>query len=761
MASLRDDEDMLRIDMERASQEGRLPDPSALMEGDPLEADLMASGFYGEGQAEGDVRLGVIALGNLLSELRHDCVDQRWAHDQNTLLNFAFKNGHHYVEADRSRRGVVPVPAPRGLVRRTVDKFAPWYRNQHGKLAQGMPQAQAVAKSNTTENKDAAEFAEELVEWVVPMAWGHRKRSELGMWQLLSGVPVMYCGVEYTADEEYFEATGGEGGGMMHRPDLVHQIHSPLEIWTDNKTPSIADMRWVGRDLYLPIAEARALFLDRDDQQRIVPVQDDSFERGYHTLREVQRMLGMAEPWGRAGARHGISVIDEEDDAVVAEWWGREGLVMQGQHFDKLAMVEELDVEVLDDGSMGGLPLVRFPRGIRVAFTPEGWILEIANNHHGHLPFREVKVSQSAGFYTPAWATPMRELNMAINWMVSLREQHTRRTANPTLLEPTDADVHRRAGIMGTIQRIVYKANRFGVKPEWMNPPTMPADAVQFMQELERLWQDISGIHEVSQARLPARLSGVAVALLQEQDVAQLGFAGQELEDAFTDIMKMTLVNIQKFFPDNDPRLVRLAGDAMFRLRAFMLADLEDDLSVQVRPGSAIPRSPAAVKAEARELFEIGALVDDLGRPDTRKLLEAYGHASRDELYFEDDVDRSNAREEEDLILALPEEQAMLIIQIAMQTGEMPPPFNPKVVDNDLVHDRSHRVRLKRIIYDPRISEINKQLLELHWMLHVERALPLMMETAPEVVMALMGGQQGEEEGGDGEAEGDESNQEE
>jgi len=56
----------------------------------------------------------------------------------------------------------------------------------------------------------------------------------------------------------------------------------------------------------------------------------------------------------------------------------------------------------------------------------------------------------------------------------------------------------------------------------------MPADGIRLFEVLELLWQDVAGLHEVSQGRLPsADTSGVAISLLQEQDLSQLGFAGR------------------------------------------------------------------------------------------------------------------------------------------------------------------------------------------------------------------------------------------
>lgn len=754
-----EDEELIRTDLMAAEERG--PDIAQAeieaLNGNPLEADLIRSGHYGEqgqGLQEGDPRLAVMFFGQLLSEIRRNAIDERWAQDENTLLNFAFKNGHHYVEVDNARRAVVPLPQPKNLIRRTVDKFQPWYRAQHGRLAAGMPQSAVIPKTSRQEDKDAASFAEQLREWVAPMAFNHQNRSVLAMWKLLGGIGVIYNGVEWAYDEEYYEATGGQ---MLHRPDLVFRVHSPLECWCDNTQPSIKDMRWFGVDQFVPVAEARGMYLNPEHQRRIVPEQDNPQERGYYTLREAQRMLGRQNPWEpRLSGSQSAHRVDEEDDTVLAEWWCVPGTTMEAAHLDGLQFLESVTVEVLSQGTANGnAALVRFPRGLRVVFTVDGFILDMTDNPHGKIPFRESKGSQSAGFWTPAWATPMREINQAINWLISMREQHLIRTANPPFLEPREARVHRRQTASGVQQRIRYRANRFGMEPKFASVPNMAADSVGLLQELNRLFEDLAGLHEVSQARLPTRLSGVAVALLQEQDLAQLGFTGQEIEDAFGEVLKDALVNVQKFFPETDPRLLSLSGDAPYQLEAFMMSDLENDLSLQVKPGSAVPQSPAAIKAEARELWELGILVDDFGRPDHRKVLEAYGYGSRDELYQEEELDKQNARNEEELILQLPPEMAQQLLVEAMETGDLMEPLGISSYDNDLVHERSHRRRLKAIEDDARIHFVNKKLLEYHWIQHIQAAMPILMQTDPDVVMPFLAEAEGEGEGEPNEGSGD------
>lgn len=761
------DGDILALD--RMAQRRSPVEAMALARGDiePVDEDFMRQGgaeartLYPDVDGIEEVAsasMALTSLGDFLSELRYDCIDERWPHDENTLLNFAFKNGHHYVEADRAKRGVVSVPTPRGHVRRKVHKFEPWYRAQHGQLCDSPPDVAVRPVNSQGEDRDAAEYGDRVRKWLAGQAFGFQQRSKNAMWMLLGGVTTCMVNTVWDPpDEEYRAQTG-----MMHRPNLEFDYLSPMEVWTDNRESCVKDMRWIGRDYYLPHAEARALYLDEQRQLRLQPISEvsDPREHGLFTLRALQRFVGREAPWGQNLDHTPIASREEEEEVIVGEWWGRKNLVIQGAYLDGLERVAaasggRLTVEVLQDGSDGQPALVRFPKGVVVRFSPDGFILEIRDNHipKGILPFREFKLTQSAGYWPMAWATPLREINTAINWIVSLREEHLVKTAHPTFLEPAEARVSRRASASGTSMRVKYRANRFGSKPEWADPPPMPSDIIQYMGELRELWMEIGARREVSQGTLPARLSGVAVSLLQEADAKQLGFPGNELEDGYADVMRMALAQVQAFFPEGDPRLAKLAGDAPFQMGHFMAADVDEQLDVKVKPGSGIPRSNAAVKQEALELFQAGALVDPVTRmPDYRKLLEVFKFGSWEELYGEDELDRQNARDEEDQILALDPMIAMELLAFTMESGQLPPELAPSPYDNHLVHEQSHRLRLKQVERDERVHPANRQLLELHWTLTIQGALPLLMQTNPEVASTFMPAPAAEAEGG-GEAE--------
>jgi len=726
---------------------------------EPVDQYLMQRGLLGApdlGPMNGLAlaSAAMLSLGDLVANMRMDAIDARWAQDENTLLNFAFKNGHHYIEADKARRGVVALPAPRTHTRRSVHKFQPWYQHQHGQLSSAAPQS-GVAPSNggQQEDRDAAQYATALRDWLMPSIYSFQQRSANAMWMMLGGVCTAYVGVKWADDPEYTQITG-----MRKRPDIDVKYHSPMEIWNNNTASTVKELPWIGRDLFMREADARALYVsdDRADLLMTEAELTDPNEHGYWTLRQVQTFLAMADPWGVPAGPAVARRAMEEQDVICPEFFGRAGLVLQGAYLDGLAMLQQaqgvpLTVEVLSGETSGAMPLVRFPRGVRILFTPEGRILEVSDaDWPGEgLPFREFKSSQSAGYWSPAWATFMREINQALDWAFSLREEHLLKTAIPPFLEPKEARISRRQSLSGASVRVRYRANRFGAKPEWADPPQMPADIIQFLGQLNELWMEIGGRREVSQGTLPARLSGVAVSLLQEADAAQLGFAGNELEEGHGDVLAMALRTVQDYFPENDPRLVKLAGDAPFKLQAFMRADIEHDLDIRIQKGSGVPRSASVTRQTALELFQIGALVDPVTHlPDYRRLLRIFEFGSDDELYGEQQLDEQNSRNAEDMILQLDPLMAQRLIEVFQKTEQLPAPFAPAPYDNLVVHERSTRLRLKQIESDQRIPQPNRALLQLRWTVTVMGALPLLAQADPAVAAMFIPPPQPQAQGG-------------
>lgn len=758
-------DNLASADLMRIAQEHGVDIEDALRlarEGDVLELELLRSGFYGDAEVPPEVidqGLALRNLGDLLIRLREAAVERRWGVDEQTLLNFAFNAGHHYIEVDRARRVVVPIPAPRGAVRRKVQKFAPWYRAQHSKLSGGDPQYHVEATTRQQEDKDAAEMAGRIARWLAQELHSHKNRSESAMWKLLAGSCIIACEVDYEEDPDYLATIDPETGEavIVPKPVIRFEILPPQVVWADDRQSTIEDMRWIGRDIPTTIAEAIARW---PEHAALFAPEIGADERGHAVLRRTQRLTSIEEPWHeRTMEGSGVGAIDEEEEVLILEFYGAKGIALQGQFLDRLDP-EVIPVEVVSPEDYGGEPVVVFPEGLHVFLTTDGHILEIEPNPYDDLPFREDKFTKSSGFWTVAPATHLREINQAMNWALSMWEEALLRTGRPKELIPRQARVNRRQ-LSNVAQRVFYRANHQGAKPEYMSPPSMPADGIRLFEVLEMLWQDVAGLHEVSQGRLPASgVSGVAVSLLQEQDLSQLGFAGEEMEQAYAAVMRKALRYVQQYFPRNDPRLLKLAGDAPYLIDAFMDADLDDGLDIRVVKGSAIPRSPAAIKAEAAQAWEMGFMVDRFGRPDFRRMQEVFELGTAEELYAEDEINTQNARAVQDMILSLPPEMALVVLQQFEQTGKLPPPLQPQPEDDHMLMEREHRIRLQRLRHDPRVHPINVALLRAVWQIHLMAIAPLAMQTDPAVVVGAGMGAPMLGPGEEGGEEGDEAQEE-
>src|SRR5690606_29647054 len=102
--------------------------------------------------------------------------------------------------------------------------------------------------------------------------------------------------------------------------------------------------------------------------------------------------------------------------------------------------------------------------------------------------------------------------------------------------------------------------------------------------------------------------------------------------------------------------------------------------------------------------------------------------------------------------------EAMLILTLFEQSGQLPRALQPQPEDDQLVHERSHRRRLNELRSDPRVNPANAMLLRLHWQIHLLAAAPLLMQTEPAAIVGAMGGAGGQPQGGEEEEGGEEPN---
>ena len=194
-----------------------------------------------------------------------------------------------------------------------------------------------------------------------------------------------------------------------------------------------------------------------------------------------------------------------------------------------------------------------------------------------------------------------------LNRLRSQQVEHVNLCLKPKLLLPRGAEVHKNAYNDVPGEKIEFSPTG-GMRPEPMTPMPLPVGFGETEDRTIQGMRETVSIHEVTTARAPQNVrSGVALALLQEQDQGFFAPISRRLERAVERLGKRMLVLSSKHYPEE--RMVKVVGKGrMIEALWFRGADLKDATDVRVESGSSIPYSRAARQQFVLDLVQYGAI---------------------------------------------------------------------------------------------------------------------------------------------------------
>ncbi len=623
-------------------------------------------------------------VAELILAHRFAITNRRWATDRNTFLNTAFDLDSQYVEWDSARRVVVNVPSPRNAIRRTLNLIKPYNRAQSSRLTAGLPSYQVTGNTSDPNKEDAAELGNDLIPWIEKQIKMRKVRTDTAFWLQRAGTIVAFNLWDFEDSKPFTD------------------IHPPHEVfYYPISARDLHSSSGMGRDLRMSRGEALSLFPDLAGAIGGTGT-SESFNAGERTSRILRDFPAGQSGWlgrfSQFAPMAGGDQFGETDEIVLIEFFLEENGILMSSRDNEIFV---------------------FPNGLRLVMTTGGEVGLFEDNVYRKVPAVRIAFSDSAGFWSPSPVTPLRPIQQAINWAYSLWEEHLVLSGRPVMLWPRQAKAAWRRLQDLTTRILRYASGPKGEAPSYLNPPDFPTTLPKLLDFLIRMFQDVSGIHEVSKGQLPAAgISGVAIQLLQDQGDSQIGFVVGEMEEGLAAIMEAHLTNMQRFV--EEPEMVELAGNSIHQATQFIGTDLQEGVAVSVRPRSAMPKSPAATQAQAKEAWLGGYLNDEFEMPDWRRLLTIMGVGNPERLFDEMQQDKNNAGMEERLILELEPDVLQLIIAFVTVNGRLPEELMPRRYDDHIVHEKRHRRTLKELREEAAgpDSQMNPDaitVLELHW----------------------------------------------
>lgn len=353
------------------------------------------------------------------------------------------------------------------------------------------------------------------------------------------------------------------------------------------------------------------------------------------------------------------------------------------------------------------------PHGKRICWGGEQILAEYDAEENPYVMFGGTRVP--GRFWPTSIVTQLRSPQTELNKLRSQIVENANRLGNPALLKSRQANV-KYTGLPG--EQIEFDDTVPNATPSYLSPPEMPVYFQHEVERIERSIQEISGMHEVSNAKVPAGVTAAsAINLLQEADDTRLGPEVYGMEDALARA-GTTILKLRARYND-DPRLIQIAGEDgdwdIFEFKGTMLADNQN---VEVQAGSALPQSKAAKMATMQELlnliFQYGVQVDPR---DLRRFFKDYQIGGLERLFSGLSQDELQINDE----------------NRRMAQGEMLP-LNS--YDNDPIHIQGHQEYQKTSRYR-RLPPESQAIFEMHVTQHQERyTAQVEMQMAQQAAMA-------------------------
>lgn len=499
--------------------------------------------------------------------------NSRIAIEQVYMTNTAYLLGFDGVYYDTTYRQFRNVDPKRKLTRTRfkVNKVLPTVQNRLARLTQSPPRYDVRPNSNSTEDKDAARLGLQVLEDIFHKQRFDEKRQELHMagmqgghsyiqvtWDPTLGAPMI------NPETEEFE--GYEG-------DIRLEVLNCLEVFPDPLAKSVEDCQYIIKAKVRKLDYFREKYPEKGNQVK---------EEGTWLLSSLYDLKANAlSSVGIAGAS---TTAQQKDCAIEIVYYekrskehpnGRQIVVANGILLeDKELPCGEFNLVKFDDILVGG------------RYNAEAVITHLRPIQDQYNVTR----------------------NKCADWI--------RKMLAGKYLVAKGAGLNQESLNNQSGEVVEYNPVPNAPPPTAMTIPMIPNYVYNDLDKLDKEFDMISGINEISRGVLPsASIPASGMAFLQEQDQTRIGVQTSRNELGYAKVGQLILKYVGKYY--ELPRILKLAGDGLeYAVKDFVGSDLQDNYDCIVIAGSTIPSSKVLKRQDLSNAYSQGLL----GNPQDPKV---------------------------------------------------------------------------------------------------------------------------------------------
>lgn len=546
------------------------------------------------------------------------------------FVNIAMRRGQQYIQLQPGTGLIVNPSDQEDRVRIVVNKMSGIHQTRVAKLIKDMPKLECLPASSQDEDKDLARKGTKMLSWV----WHQQKMVEkiidAAEWAVDTGngfFLVRWDAGLGTEIPTYRRHEGPITEDMGHRIDVEGYI-------LDAAGQRIEDKITTG-DVAIDFINPFCVINDGAHTN----IQDSDFI----IVRQAMSLKDIRMRWPERG-----HLVSAESDLNTRAYYQRRLMALTGNQATYFTPESKQFEEMSTVDMMWERASDRYPKGRRIV-TANGVLLEAGDMPYAHGLYPLIKISDlrvSGSF----WDVGMMELCVPLQ--KGCNRVWSQIIENGNALGNVKAWTNKGHGLSkeaydDTGYEILELNQGFSINQ--LQPASLPAHVINQLEWYDRAFEDVTGQHEVSNARVPAGVrSGRAVLALQEQDDTRLAPTKMRLYRAIEEIGYQVLQLYAEY--QTEDREYQLIGSSSneeineFRITPAEIKSMKKDVRVQSE--NVIAAHKRLQQDQIVDLYTQGLFGPQPEPAVRKKVLELLEFGNVAEIFDEVDMDTTQARRE-------------------------------------------------------------------------------------------------------------------
>jgi hypothetical protein len=488
----------------------------------------------------------------------------RIAQEATWLTNTAYLLGFDQVYYDsqtKQFRSINNQKNPLALNRIHVNMILPTVQNRLAKLCKNPPKYDVLPESTSSEDKDSARLALQVLNMLWERLHMNKKRINLLMLAMQAGHAYLKVHWDPTKGRLIKNPLTGE---LMFEGDVDALVRSAFSIFSDPLATTDDESKWKVE------ANVRRLSYFKE-----------TYENGHMVKEEDVWLLSLQ--------------FESQLNNMSSSGSGGNTQTVKGSAIE-LIYYEK--------------PSVKHPRG-RMIVTANGVLLENKELPVGKIPLVKFDdITIGGKFYPEAIITHLRPVQDSYNELLRKREQWVRRLLSGKIIAPRDAGLTEESLRSDQGEVVSYDHKPGAPEPKAMDMPNIPAYAYEEEDRKKQQFDEISGINAPSKGQMPsAGTPAIGMQMLVEADDTRIGIETEGHEIGYAQAGQLLLEYVQAGYKTS--RLLKSAGTNLeYAVEEFKGEDLRNNTDVICTRGSTLPGSKTLKRQELLNAYSQGLLGD-------------------------------------------------------------------------------------------------------------------------------------------------------